>query len=636
MTNDNRIEVELALTADERSAKKAEREVEKLIKSLEDLRKQAVKTDNQSQLKNIDKNIAALRKSGAAASDAASDFLKLSDSLKIADERFSQTSRQVALAGDVESGARTVGGALGAFGATGAERGIAQVSEIPAVIEALPRLKEALVGLPQTAKAAASALGTKGIGLAAVIVTLSVTVAKVANDIAKQSEIIGGKIEAQAEFFDVLIKGTEEDALARVEQGELELQARRAELDQLNNQISDAKQQVQDAGIIAQGANLLFEVIGSTPIEELEKRRTAVESSIAKEEEALDRFNEALDENKFKIEETSEALLTSAQDQADLRRFEQQALENSAEQNAARAEEISNESKIIQEQINTLRATGDESVDVKSKIEELNQELNTLNQQSDILSSNVVKAAEAQKQQAKAAEQAAKADSKIADLQQRISQARQQEAQASAQAAADAAQKRNDAILKLQSDGLKKRAKLINDAQRAEREAQKNFLRERNKLAADQDFKALFELAQSEEDAAQKRAEDFKQKQKDLSDSLKEERKKLLTETKVKVKAGNTQVQNLQRQLQAEIKAKNEAAKAAVNLEIEKGKAVVGINKSIAEQIVMLFRQVGNIAPNINNAQSLTINGQTLPLNPQQQGGVEQTVLNILTQAGVV
>lgn len=76
-----------------------------------------------------------------------------------AQEKFDRTSQGVALAGDVESNLRTVGGAAGAFGLGGVERGIGAAAEIPAVIEALPRLKESLVGLPAAAQQAAQAIG---------------------------------------------------------------------------------------------------------------------------------------------------------------------------------------------------------------------------------------------------------------------------------------------------------------------------------------------------------------------------------------------------------------------------------------------------------------------------------------------
>ena len=51
-----------------------------------------------------------------------------------AQNRFDRTSQGVALAGDVESNLRTIGGAAGAFGARGIEQGLAGGSEIFAVV----------------------------------------------------------------------------------------------------------------------------------------------------------------------------------------------------------------------------------------------------------------------------------------------------------------------------------------------------------------------------------------------------------------------------------------------------------------------------------------------------------------------
>jgi hypothetical protein len=640
MTDDNVINVALQLEADERSAKKAEQQVNKIIKALEKLQKT---TKDPIQRANIQKSIDLYKKEGVEIIKANEELAKREaiqkkqialleksiakrqkgeqTALQLADERFSQTSRQVALAGDVESGARTVGGALGAFGATGAERGIAQVSEIPAVIEALPRLKVAFQGLPQTISAAAGAIGIGG-GLAAagligglfLLTEAFKSSAKAARETAEAQQ---NRIDRLLEADEISFKSTEE--LLSLQQ-------------QYNETIAVSEQQLKTTTTELGRVNEAYDGTFSS------MRETAVQGVTTQKE--LDEVNDELETSQSNLSavnaelEKRNDLDTGAVDKAreigDLRRLEVDALDRTAEANRDRLKDLQTDRSILEEQIASLRASGDTSKRAQEELKNLEAQLRRVGQESGIVSQALAN------QASTAVSETVQSNNKISDLRRRLSDAEHQEIRQRGAAASEARKKRNDAILKLQSDGLRKRAKLINDAQRAEREAQKNFLRERDKFAADQDIKALFELAQSEEDAAQKRAEDFKQKQADLADSLKEERKKLLTETKVKARAGSTQVANLQRQLQAEIRAKNEAAKAAVNLEIEKGKAVVDINKSIAEQIVMLFRQITNIAPNINNAQSLTINGQTLPLNPQQMGGIEQSVLNILTQAGVV
>lgn len=81
------------------------------------------------------------------------------------DANLGQISQQVGIAGDIEGAARTIGGGIGtAGGAVGqqAEQAIALLSEGFAALEAAPRLKTALAGLPDVAEKAAESLGASG------------------------------------------------------------------------------------------------------------------------------------------------------------------------------------------------------------------------------------------------------------------------------------------------------------------------------------------------------------------------------------------------------------------------------------------------------------------------------------------
>lgn len=90
------------------------------------------------------------------------------DRLARSQEAFDATSRDVGLAGDVQSNLGAVSGLAGVAGLDGASGGIAAAGEFAALIEELPRLSQALKGLPATVSAAGNALGA-GKGLAGLI-----------------------------------------------------------------------------------------------------------------------------------------------------------------------------------------------------------------------------------------------------------------------------------------------------------------------------------------------------------------------------------------------------------------------------------------------------------------------------------
>jgi chromosome segregation ATPase len=137
-----------------------------------------------------------------------------------ANDQFDRTSRGVSLAGDVESNLRTVGGAAGAFGATGIERGISQVAEVPALIEALPRLKDAFVGLPAVVDTAAQALGAGGIAFTAFAAVAIAVVSSILEQQGKAAAALGTYIDEYEAFNRAVLEGsqTTEQTIKELEQ----------------------------------------------------------------------------------------------------------------------------------------------------------------------------------------------------------------------------------------------------------------------------------------------------------------------------------------------------------------------------------------------------------------------------------
>lgn len=133
-------------------------------------------------------------------------------------DRFDQVSRDVGLAGDAESAARTIGGAAGFFGGKGIEQGLAGAGELFATLEALPRLKAAAQGLPDVLGAAGSALGPVGIGLGAVALLAAVAFSEASKSIQQEADRITALAGERLSLAERLADGlSTEDAQADLE-----------------------------------------------------------------------------------------------------------------------------------------------------------------------------------------------------------------------------------------------------------------------------------------------------------------------------------------------------------------------------------------------------------------------------------
>lgn len=269
--------------------KSGERDVDSFLSSMRDLQKEERKTEAV-----INDVTAALDKQGAATRRANDDFSKVSS--------------DVALSGDIESGLRTIGGAAGFFGAPGAEKALAGGGEVFAVVEALPKLKTALAGLPSVLKNAASALGPTGIFVGIVLAGLAVLVAAARRANADMKAAVDARLNV------------EEEVAARVARGD-STEAVRAEIAELERLLPEQQRLEEEARVQrraafeerteeALGSEFLGRVREATGITESTEIQAALDRRIgatAQTEERIRLLTEALERGDFAAEEATSA-----------------------------------------------------------------------------------------------------------------------------------------------------------------------------------------------------------------------------------------------------------------------------------------------------------------------------------------
>jgi hypothetical protein len=130
--------------------------------------------------------------------------------IQLRQDEFDRVSRNVGLAGDIQSN-------LGALNALSGGS-IGPAGEVFALIEELPRLKTALSGLPQTIAQAAATLGPAGLLVAGALATIALAFANYARGAEEQAKQMTATLEAQRNVSQQVIDGlTTEDAEAEIE-----------------------------------------------------------------------------------------------------------------------------------------------------------------------------------------------------------------------------------------------------------------------------------------------------------------------------------------------------------------------------------------------------------------------------------
>lgn len=161
-------------------------------------------------------------------------------------EGFGNVSQRVALAGDVESGVRTIGGAAQVAGLGEAGQALAASGELFAVIEAAPRLKAAFQGMPEVIKAAYQEIGASGIGLIGALAALAAATSlakKEFNDAAESQQAI---LTAQKSAFELIRTGSAEQIQLRRDEINEQLRLQREYLTKLERDYSRAIRGTED------------------------------------------------------------------------------------------------------------------------------------------------------------------------------------------------------------------------------------------------------------------------------------------------------------------------------------------------------------------------------------------------------
>jgi len=126
-------------------------------------------------------------------------------------DRFAETSRSVALAGDVQSNLGALRGLAGYAGMGGAGEALGVSGEMVALVEELPRLKMSLAGMPATISSAVTALGpagmVAGVGLVAAIAGLALVSSQAAAEAEKYKQAIASRLAAERELAENIAAG---------------------------------------------------------------------------------------------------------------------------------------------------------------------------------------------------------------------------------------------------------------------------------------------------------------------------------------------------------------------------------------------------------------------------------------------
>ena len=305
------------------------------------------------------------------------------DNVRDFDDEFSKTSKNVALAGDVESQARTIGGLAGVTGAVGLERTIGAGAEIFAVTEALPKLKTSLRGMPSVISSFATTLGPVGLGLTAVTIGVGIAVAGLVSNMKEQAEAAKALIAAEEEFFTARATGTKESVQGQIDANDIELQIRRDRIASLEEQRDAEKQanleaRVEQKNLFAAVATGIADVFQTDAQEEFEKAISEINDEMVVLLDTNNLLIQGLTDQEFATESAAEAEARLAEERskaglaavaaAERERSriitEQGLIEQSVEALDARKKAIENEVIAIRASLQVLQDRGAVSAEV--------------------------------------------------------------------------------------------------------------------------------------------------------------------------------------------------------------------------------------------------------------------------------
>lgn len=222
------------------------------------------------------------------------------------------------IGGETESGLNAVRGLVGSLGVDTSGLGI--LADFGGALEGLPKLRESLTQLPDAASQAATALGPVGLAGAVGLGALLIASKLYLDSIQDQSAALSRLVASQQEYFNLLERGTTEDARARLEEAQSSLQSLRDQRTEIQSQL-DAEFAREQQGILGDlGARIRTAVktIGDAGEQAAVDRLAELDAAIAKELGLVERLTGGLAENAFAANDAAEAeqALLSARQQA--------------------------------------------------------------------------------------------------------------------------------------------------------------------------------------------------------------------------------------------------------------------------------------------------------------------------------
>lgn len=530
------------------------------VKGLTDLRKELERTGDKAtkaflrgetnadeyrrQINKIDAEVAQLNKT--------LDRLEKPRRIDVNTQRFDKVSRDVALAGDVQSNLGAISGLAGAAGAGGLGQGIGIAGELIVLTEELPRLKTAVQGLPAAANAAGKALGLGGagglvgaLGAAAVAtVALSFALKEFEKRTQEQISAVQASVNNVREFQNFLASGgTTEEARQRVEELEQARQAEIATTAQLEQALIGLKER---------------SLPGAKAVQDLEKAIADSKLATAGFDQQIRFYTGAINDGataaadateaeKKLAESRSKSLLKTAQNAADLSRAQSQADELGIDALEDRIDAVADERAALEAQLAVLKSSGDTSEEVARQIEQLTGQIDLLGKQSAIFEAERPEAKartaalEAEKQAEEDVAAAAREHKQALQEQERAAESSAKAQQGYADKLRDISQNLRDGRQDLRIDTGRKIDDLRRDAQREDLKAERDYQRDLQGIKEDarrgerdalrsRDFSALFESREEEADALKNRVEEFKREGQERLIEIRQQRDNILRE----------------------------------------------------------------------------------------------------------
>ena len=394
MSNDKNINIGLGIDSDKSSFRDATNDVKKAGKEVEDFKKR-VSAPIPMPILPFDNVDTSIQKADKSAKKFKNTLAEIPTELQRVQDGFDKVNKDVALAGDFESNLRTAGGALGAAGGAGAEKAIGIGAELPALIEALPRMKESMKGLPATLIASSSALtgvdlsakaaslgltGTAGtlaaVSLAALpFIAIGAAVASLVvafKEFGKRSE----SARERAEEFTAGLEAVENAAkmttneiheLQAAEAEELEVIARKKAI--IEERIEIEKEAQNGAQAFGESLGGMFDsaavdeyqdVLGEYDdrIDEISINQEAYNQVLEEGSNSAANAAEAAEQAADALDDLNDTLMETASTEADLLRAELDAQDATKEANQDRLDQLAKEEKVLRRELEILKASG--------------------------------------------------------------------------------------------------------------------------------------------------------------------------------------------------------------------------------------------------------------------------------------